>query len=220
MTAPVRDAWRALRLELIVWYVHRRTLLTRRGAIAALNAAGGLRLHLGSGDRLKPGWVNVDIHPAADLRLDVRRPWPFADGAAAEVYAEHLFEHLRWPGEARRFLAESCRALAPGGTIRLSVPDLGKHVRAYAGRDDAFRRQFAPFLPPEATTWGDALNHHFRQFGEHHYAYDAESLGALLTAAGFEEVRMVPSSPDYEQPSRDFESLVMTGRRGRRGRGP
>jgi len=211
--APIHDAWRRLRLELVISYVHRRTLLTRRRAIEALNTAGGVKLHLGSGDRLKPGWVNVDIHPAADLRLDVRRPWPFADAIAAEVYAEHLFEHLSWPGEARYFLAEARRVLAPGGTLRLSVPDLARHVQAYVRRDEAFRRQFAPFLPAEAATWGDALNHHFRQDGEHQYAYDAETLEALLRAAGFDEVRATSPSREYEQASRDFESLVVTGRR-------
>jgi predicted SAM-dependent methyltransferase len=213
VTGPFSHAWRKARLELVVGYVHRRTLLTRRGAIAALNAQRGLRLHLGSGDRLRAGWVNVDIHPAADLRLDVRRPWPFADASALEVYAEHLFEHLGWPDEARQFLAESRRVLASGGTVRLSVPDLERHVRAYVHRDDAFRRQFSPFLPPEAVTWADALNHHFRQFGEHQYAYDADTLGSLLRDAGFDDVRTVASSPDYEQASRDFESLVMTAQR-------
>ena len=213
MIAPIRAAWRRLHLELVISYVHRRTLLTRRGAIAALNAAGGLKLHLGSGDRLKPGWVNVDIHPAADLRLDVRRPWPFAGGAAAEIYAEHLFEHLGWPGEAEHFLAEARRVLRPGGTLRLSVPDLARHVQAYIGRDEAFHRQFAPFLPVEAATWADALNHHFRQGGEHQYAYDAETLEALLRTAGFDEVRATAPSREYEQASRDFESLVVTGRR-------
>ena len=213
MNAPLGAAWSRFKLELIVAYVHRRTLLTRGSSIAGLNAAGGLRLHLGSGDRLRPGWVNVDIHPAADLRLDVRRPWPFADGSAAEVYAEHLFEHLGAPGEVAHFLAESRRVLRPGGALRLSVPDLGRHVRAYVERDESFRRAFAPFLPPETVTWGDALNHHFRQGGEHLYAYDAETLGERLRAAGFDDARAVAPSREYEQASRDFESLVMTARR-------
>jgi len=213
MSPPLAAAWTRLKLELIVAYVHRRTLITRRAAIARLNARGGLRLHLGSGDRLKSGWVNVDIHPAADLRLDVRRPWPFADGSADEVYAEHLFEHLAAPGEVSHFLGEARRVLRSGGTLRLSVPDLARHVRAYAEHDEVFRRSFAPFLPEETVTWGDALNHHFRQQGEHLYSYDAETLGERLRAAGFEQARAVPSSRDYEQESRDFESLVMTARR-------
>jgi predicted SAM-dependent methyltransferase len=213
VSGPVRRAWHRLRLELLFAYVHWRTLLLQRRRIHALRGRRGLKVQLGSGDVLKAGWVNVDLHPAADLRLDVRRPWPFADGTAAEVYAEHLFEHLAWPGEADRFLAEAHRVLAPGGKLRLSVPDLGRHVRAYAAGDETFRRQFAPFLPPEARTWGDVLNHHFRQFGEHQYAYDADTLATRLRDAGFEEVKAVAPSSEYEQPSRDFESLVMTARR-------
>jgi predicted SAM-dependent methyltransferase len=213
VSGPVRSAWSRLRLELLFASVHWRTLLLARRRIAALRRRRGLRIQLGSGDVLKPGWVNVDLHPAADLRLDVRRPWPFADGTAVEVYAEHLLEHLAWPGEADHFLAEARRVLAPGGKLRLSVPDLGRHVRAYVASDETFRRQFAPFLPPEARTWGDALNHHFRQFGEHQYAYDADTLAARLRAAGFEDAKAVAPASDYEQPSRNFESLVMTARR-------
>ncbi len=213
MTGPVTHAWSRLSLELVLAFVHRRTLLTARRRLAALQGRRDLRLHLGSGDVLKPGWVNVDLHPAADLRLDVRRSWPFTDGCAREVYAEHLFEHLAWPGEADHFLAEAHRVLASGGTLRLSVPDLARHARAYVEGDETFRRQFAPFLPSEATTRADALNHHFRQYGEHQYAYDAETLAARLRSAGFDEVRAVEPSADYEQASRAFESLVMTARR-------
>ncbi len=213
MNGPLRAAWRRLKLELVIAYVHRRTLLTRRATMAKLNAQGDVRLHLGSGDRLKAGWVNVDIHPAADLRLDVRRIWPFADGSASEVYAEHLFEHLDSPGEVAHFLAEARRVLRSGGSLRLSVPDLSRHVRAYLEHDEAFRRAFAPFLPSETVTWGDALNHHFRQQGEHLYSYDAETLGERLRAAGFDDPRVVAPSREYEQESRDFESLVMTARR-------
>lgn len=206
-------AWKRLRLELILSFVHWRTLLLERRRIAALRRQRGLKLQLGSGDVLKPGWTNVDLCPAADLRLDVRRPWPFADGSAQEVYAEHLFEHLGWPSEADHFLAEARRVLASGGRLRLSVPDLARHVRAYVETDEVFRRQFAPFLPPDASTWGDALNHHLRQFGEHQYAYDSQTLAARLARAGFEDATVVAPSGEYEQPSRNFESLVMTARR-------
>jgi predicted SAM-dependent methyltransferase len=213
VSEPLRAAWRRLKLELVIAYVHGRTLATRSGSIARFNRQSALRLHLGSGDVRKPGWVNVDIHPAADLRLDVRRTWPFADGSAAEAYAEHLFEHLAWPGEVSHFLGEARRVLRSGGTLRLSVPDLGRHVRAYMEHDAAFRAAFTPFLPVETVTWADALNHHFRQQGEHLYSYDADTLADRLRAAGFEQPSVVAPSPDYEQPSRDFESLVMTARR-------
>lgn len=213
MSGPIRQAFARLRFELVLAVVHARTLVRCRGRIRELAAPGHLRLHVGCGDNVKAGWVNVDLHPAADLRLDARRRWPFPDACASKVYAEHLFEHLAWPGEGELFLAEARRVLDAGGVLRLSVPDLALHVRAYASGDESFRDLFAPFLPPWATTRGDALNHHFRQFGEHLYAYDAETLAARLMAAGFADAAVVPPSPEYEQPSRNFESLVMAARR-------
>ncbi len=202
-----------MRLELVVWYVHRRTLIGCWRQLRSLAGQRGLLLHMGCGDVIRPGWLNVDIHPAADLRLDVRRRWPFSDGSAAIVFAEHLFEHLPWPGDADHFLAEARRVLGPDGMLRLSVPDMARHAQAYLEHDGGFRRSFAPFLPSYATTWGDALNHHFRQYGEHHYAYDAETLAARLTGAGFADPEVVSPDHEYEQPLRDFESLVMTARR-------
>jgi len=213
VSGPVREAWARLRFEIVLAAVHARTLLVHGGRIRSLSARGGLRLHVGCGDNLKAGWVNVDLHPAADLRLDVRRPWPFPDGCAGEVYAEHLFEHLEWPDEGGRFLAEAFRVLRGGGALRISVPDLERHARAYAGGDEEFARAFAPFLPPWAATRADALNHHFRQGGEHRYSYDAETLAARLRAAGFADAAVAAPSAEYEQPSRAFESLVMTARR-------
>jgi predicted SAM-dependent methyltransferase len=153
--------------------------------------------------------VNIDIHPDADLRLDLRRRWPFRSGSAEIVFGEHVFEHLRWPVETRHFLAEAHRVLAPGGVLRLSVPDAARHVMAYVTRDAAFATQFGPFLPPGASTACDALNHHFRQFGEHHFAYDAETLADRLVAAGFRDPAVVASSDEFEQAQRSFESLVM-----------
>ena len=41
----------------------------------------------------------------------------------------------------------------------------------------------------------------------------AETLAERLRAAGFTDARAVPPSREYEQASRDFESLVMTARR-------
>ena len=93
-----------------------------------------------------------------------------------------------------------------------AVPAPARDVGASVARAAELRAAFAPFVPAEAVTWGDALNHHFRQHGEHLYVYDAETLEARLHAAGFVEPRVVPSSRDYEQPARDFESLVVVAR--------
>ena len=55
---------------------------------------------------------------------------PFDDQSADVVFHSHLFEHLDRPtGDA--FLKECNRVLAPGGVIRIVVPDLEKLARDY-----------------------------------------------------------------------------------------
>ena len=84
---------------------------------------GPLRLHVGSGAARLEGWVNLDIQalPGVDVVADVTEGLRFS-GAEA-IYAEHFLEHL--PVDAALgFLREAHRALAPGGWLRLSTPNL------------------------------------------------------------------------------------------------
>ena len=89
-------------------------------------------LNLGCGGRRHPDWTNVDLVPAGPdvLACDIRRPLPFAAGSFQGVYAAHVLEHLE-PLEARRVVAEIHRLLAPGGVVRIVVPDLEGIARAY-----------------------------------------------------------------------------------------
>ena len=82
-----------------------------------------LCLHIGSGLAHLDGWLNVDLRslPGVDIAMDVTRRFPF-DGVDS-IYAEHFIEHLA-VDEALEFLENSWRALAPGGKIRLSTPNL------------------------------------------------------------------------------------------------
>ena len=53
---------------------------------------------------------------------------PLADGTVGVVYTSHMLEHLDCL-EARRFLTEILRVLAPGGIVRVAVPDLARLIR-------------------------------------------------------------------------------------------
>jgi SAM-dependent methyltransferase len=90
------------------------------------------RLNLGCGARRHPEWTNVDLVPAGPdvIACDLRQPLPFAAGSFAAVYAAHVLEHLA-PVEATRLLTEARRLLAPGGVVRIVVPDLEGIARAY-----------------------------------------------------------------------------------------
>lgn len=95
-------------------------------------------LNLGCGRRRHPEWTNADLVPSGPdvLAVDLRQPLPFAAASFTAVYAAHVVEHLD-PTEAHALLGEAARVLAPGGVVRIVVPDLEGIVRAYLTSLDA-----------------------------------------------------------------------------------
>lgn len=198
-----RELWHELRLSL----THQASVRRARKAQPSTD----LRLHLGCGSILKPGWINIDLHSdRADLRLDLREPWPFEDCSASVIYSEHLFEHFEHPLEVRIVLSEAWRVLAPGGTFSVGVPDVEFAVKCYLTRDEEYHRRVRELgLPPEVITPMDHLNYTFRQGREHKYAYDLETLTNVLVAAGFVDVARRPFDPILDSPRREWGTLYV-----------
>ena len=59
----------------------------------------------------------------------------------------------------------------------------------------------------------ERINYHFRQVGEHRYAYDYETLSNTFQAAGFVDVRQVEVDPCLDSEHRRIGSLIMSGRK-------
>jgi predicted SAM-dependent methyltransferase len=108
------------------------TLTTRREPTASP------LLNLGCGRRRHPAWRNADLAPDGPdvLGIDLRKPLPFPAGTFTAVYAAHVLEHLV-PAEAWALVRDIGRVLAPGGVVRLVVPDLEAAARAYVASLDA-----------------------------------------------------------------------------------
>jgi predicted SAM-dependent methyltransferase len=89
-------------------------------------------LNLGCGDAYDPRWSNIDfISIGPDVQAaDLRKGIPFEDGSFTVVYHSHVLEHFP-TDEAPRFLGECFRVLAPGGVIRVAIPDLEQIVINY-----------------------------------------------------------------------------------------
>jgi|tagenome__1003787_1003787.scaffolds.fasta_scaffold20836435_2 SAM-dependent methyltransferase len=121
-------------------------------------------LNFGAGDPA-PGWLNVDASPhfmvprfvhraLASLNLSARsasfleasyrgirfhpgRALPFAAESFRAIYCSHVLEHL--PAAAiPPLLAEFRRVLAPGGVVRIIVPDLAEAYRQALASDTAW----------------------------------------------------------------------------------
>src|SRR5579862_6741109 len=81
--------------------------------IIAANANAALKLQLGCGHNILPGWVNTDTAPIARADyLDIKQPLPFAANMFVAVFCEHTIEHVQ-KDEARRLFAEIFRILKP-----------------------------------------------------------------------------------------------------------
>jgi predicted SAM-dependent methyltransferase len=91
-----------------------------------------LHLHLGSGTKYLPGFVNVDANPMQkiDVWLDVRCGLPFSSQVVDSIYSTHMIEHF-YPDELEKLLRECCRVLKPGAGIRIVVPSLSNAIAAF-----------------------------------------------------------------------------------------
>ena len=90
------------------------------------------RVNLGCGSHFHPDWVNVDMVPSSPevLAHDLRTRLPFDAACFGVVYHSHVLEHFK-RAHATAFMRECFRILAPGGVIRVVVPNLEVIARLY-----------------------------------------------------------------------------------------
>jgi SAM-dependent methyltransferase len=140
-------------------------------------------------DRREP--FDPDTEPARMyfLQHDGTQRFPFKDGRFAWIIAEHFIEHVPYPA-AVAFLAEARRLLAPGGTLRLSTPDLAIYAAAYFDPAQVITRllcsccgtQLSVPLPQRPETQTEREPPPRRLNCEHHDSLGKISFGACVCA--------------------------------------
>ena len=204
-----------------------------------------VKLNLGCGLNAVQGWVNIDRSPSlilgkvkplkAVLRRvgllteahmvdwpsnivmrDVLRPLPYADGSVAAIYSSHMLEHL-YLSDAEAVLGECRRVLAPGGVIRVALPD-GEEFAALAlsgSVDDAraYTRQLNAH-PLEPPTIAQRLRRPFSG-SPHRWQPTRPLIAAMLEGAGFacvtERQFRVGNLPGLEVVEHRGESIFYEG---------
>jgi predicted SAM-dependent methyltransferase len=164
-----------------------------RSQVRELAERRHLLVHLGCGNALLPGWINLDCYPPPPARdveiltLDLRRGLPLAAASAAALFSEHFLEHLPFDTVRSVVLPDIRRVMEPGGRVRIGVPDGEYFIDQYAAyregrRNELFERERGGKTPMVM------INEIAHGYG-HHFVYDFETLSQLLRESGFVNVR-------------------------------
>jgi predicted SAM-dependent methyltransferase len=169
----------------------RAPMLSRRFRRAVAGSASPVKVNVGAGTVVLPGWINTDVLWRSAMYLDLTKPWPVPPESIDRIYGDNVIEHFPLP-TVRDVLRHCHRALRPGGAIRLATPDLERTARAYlddpaltAAHLERHRRHGYPAEHP-----ADMLRVTYAYHGHHRgYIFDWAALSAELAAAGFADIR-------------------------------
>jgi predicted SAM-dependent methyltransferase len=192
------------------------------------------KLQLGTGEDVRDGWLNTDVHDFRGTNevvyMDARRPFPLPDASFDVVFSEHMLEHLTY-ADGQRCLSECLRVLRPGGRIRVATPSLERLARLYDGELTDVQRRYVRWAVDSfasdvgAHLPGFVVNNFLRDWG-HEFVYDRDTLRHALERAGFVDVeehgvgesgdprlagleRHLGEAPEFNE----YETIVLEARR-------
>lgn len=160
------------------------------------------KLNLGCGDKILPGYINVDVAGSRqgrkpDVLCDLRRLKPFADNEIDEILSVHVVEHF-WRWEIVDVVKEWVRVLKPGGMMVIECPNLLTACQEIMQNPDTAigpgkegrRSMWVLYGDP---AWKDPLM-------MHRWAYTPESLMQLMREAGLVNLRQEPAQFKLKEP--------------------
>ena len=160
------------------------------------------KLNLGCGDKILPGYVNVDVAESRrgmkpDVLCDLHKLAPFEDNTVDAILSVHVVEHF-WRWEVVDILKEWVRVLKPGGVMILECPnllsacqELLRNPDVSTGPGQEGQRSMWVFYGDPA--WKDPLM-------IHRWGYSPRSLGQVMYDAGLVNLRQEPAQFKLREP--------------------
>jgi predicted SAM-dependent methyltransferase len=166
-----------------------------------------MKLHIG-GETPKEGWkiLNIQKKPYVDYIGDISNLNQFPDEIFDEIYASHVFEHVKQQ-DIHVTLAGLNRILKNNGAIHLSVPDMDELCKLYLNKVLNFDQRWHVMR----MIFGGQVD----SFDFHYVGWNYETLSAFLFNAGFTQVKRCSSFGIFQDTSEfspygNFISLNVT----------
>jgi len=156
------------------------------------------KLHLGCGDVILPGWINLDAasSPRVDVVDDAKTLASIPLQSVDVIYTSCMLEHFSHR-DTLSILHEWRRRLIPGGVLRVSVPDFEAAVAEYSGGR------------PLQELLGLIIGGQKDVYDRHGSLFDFNHLKSLLEQAGFIGVyRYAWQTTDHAQHD-DYSSAYL-----------
>ena len=160
------------------------------------------KLNLGCGDKILPGYVNVDVVESRrgfkpDVICDLHQLTPFEDNSVDEILSVHVVEHF-WRWEVQDVLREWTRVLKPGGTMVLECPNLLSAAAELLNNPDAGA---LPGAEGQRTMWVFYGDPSWKDpYMVHRWGYTPRSLAHAMHEAGLVELRQEPAQFKLREP--------------------
>ena len=137
-----------------------------------------MKLHVGCGSKIFPGWTNLDIDdlPNVDITDDARILSKIPDGSCEIIYACHIFEHLG-RHEVEDVLQVWNKKLVKNGILRLAVPDFEKTITWYQ-KTSKLEDLLGLLIGGQKT-----------KFDFHKMIFDKKYLSSILIKNGFSDIQ-------------------------------
>ena len=142
-----------------------------------------MKLHIG-GWEAKEGWkiLNIQKRDNVDFVGDISDLSQFKDNSISEVYASHVFEHVKYI-DVKKTLLGIYRILVSCGKFYISVPNMNVLFRQFLEK----KNQTKTKIKIMRMIFGGQID----EYDFHYFGWDFELLSGLLKNVGFEEIEKV-----------------------------
>jgi predicted SAM-dependent methyltransferase len=137
-----------------------------------------MKLHVGCGNVILPGWTNLDIEklPGVNVVDDITTLTKIPDNSCDIIYASHVLEHVG-RDEFENVIRVWNQKLKNNGTLRIAVPDFEKIITWYQKT-----KQIIDIV-------GLVSGGQKTKYDYHKMIYDKKRLTEILLDMGFQDIK-------------------------------